>query len=344
MGNYFRTLTSNFGAGWTRFWFTPSDAIVLSLVRVLTALVALWWYLSLLHDLQTWFGPNGMFSLDVALQAREASDARFAFSLFDYVHSASQLWVVYGLGIAALAMMLVGLFSRIATIVSFVFVLSIIHRAPVLARFVDDILPLLMFYLCLGPSGANFSIDAFLRRRRNEKAIGTSVSSAPNIVYSSAATVAIRLMQIHLALIYGAMVIAQLQGAAWWQGTAVWWLMARPESRLVDLTGLSHMGLAFEYLVNFLTHAIVLYELCFVFLIWNPLARPILLVLGALMWIGLALIGGSVSFAVIMLVANLAFLSPQTLRSCSGRGNTEQSAASTTSIPGTGKAVLAARR
>ena len=80
------------------------------------------------------------------------------------------------------------------------------------------------------------------------------------------------------------MVIAQLQGAAWWQGTAVWWLMARPDSRLVDLTGLSRMGLAFEYLVNFFTHAIVLYELCFVFLIWNPLARPILLVVGAFVW------------------------------------------------------------
>jgi hypothetical protein len=342
MGNYFRTLTSRFGAGWTRFWFTPSDAIVLSLVRVLTALVALWWYLSLLPDLQAWFGPNGIFSLDVALQAREVSDARFAFSLFDYVHSAAQLWVVYCLGIAALAMMLFGLFSRITTIVSFIYVLSIIHRAPVLARFVDDILPLLMFYLCLGPSGANYSIDALLRRRRNERVIGGSASIAPNIVYSSGATVAIRLMQIHLALIYGAMVIAQLQGAAWWQGTAVWWLMARPESRLIDLTGLSHMGLAFEYLVNFLTHAIVLYELCFVFLIWNPLARPILLVLGAFMWIGLALIGGSVSFAIIMLVANLALLSPQTLRNCCSRKNGATPSAA--SISAAGKLVLAARR
>ncbi len=314
MGNYFRGLSSGFGGWWTRFWFTPSDAIVLSLVRVLTGLVALWWYLTLLPDLQSWFGPDGIFSVDLALQIRNQSDSRFAFSLLDYVNSASQLWVVYGLGVAAIGLMVVGLFSRITTIASLIFVLSFIHRAPMLARPVDEILPLLMFYLCLGPSGANFSIDARLRRR---KANGPAAGAA-NVVYSSWATLAVRLMQVHLALIYGAMVIAQLQGAAWWQGTAVWWLMARPESRLVDVTGLAHMGLAFEYLVNFLTHAMVLYELCFVFLIWNPLARPILLVVGAFVWLGLALIGGSVSFAVIMFVATLAFLSPQTLRNCCG--------------------------
>jgi hypothetical protein len=344
MGNYFRTLTSRFGAGWTRFWFTPSDAIVLSLVRVLTALVALWWYLSLLPDLQVLFGPNGMISLDLALQTRAQSDARFAFSLLDYVNSASQLWVVYSLGIAAIGMMVIGLFSRIATIASLVFVLSFIHRAPMLDRPVDEILPLLIFYLCLGPSGANFSFDVCFRRRRQAKTTGALATVGPSIVYSSATTVAIRLMQVHLALIYGAMLIAQLQGSAWWQGTAVWWLMARPDSRLVDLTGLSHMGLAFEYLVNFLTHAIVLYELCFVFLIWNPLARPILLVLGVLMWIGLALIGGSVSFAVIMLVANLAFLTPQTLRNCCGRNTTTLAMQAAASNPSTRKPVAVANR
>ena len=128
MGNYFRTLTSRFGAGWTRFWFTPSDAIVLSLLRVLTAGVALWWYLSLLPDVQGWFGPNGMFSLEAVMEARNSPDAGFAISLLDYVNSPSQLWVVYFAGVAAIGLMLLGLFSRVTTIASLVFVLSFIHR------------------------------------------------------------------------------------------------------------------------------------------------------------------------------------------------------------------------
>ena len=138
-----------------------------------------------------------------------------------------------------------------------------------------------MFYLCLGPAGASFSIDSVIRKSRKTESSGAATPGAPLIEWSSAATVAIRLMQIHLALIYGAMLIAQLQGAAWWQGTAVWWLMARPESRLVNLTFLAGMGeRPLTYLMNIFTYAVLLYEFCFAVLIWNPLARPILLVGG----------------------------------------------------------------
>ena len=97
-------------------------------------------------------------------------------------------------------------------------------------------------------------------------------------------------MQVHLALIYGAMFIAQLEGEAWWQGTALWWIMARPDSRLVDFTGVSNSGnLTFEYLINFGTHAILVFEIGFALLIWNSLARPIFLVVGChlLGWHGL---------------------------------------------------------
>ena len=39
----------------------------------------------------------------------------------------------------------------------------------------------------------------------------------------------------HLAIIYATMAITQLQFEAWWQGSAVWWMMARSESRQVPL-------------------------------------------------------------------------------------------------------------
>jgi hypothetical protein len=312
-----RDIPGHFGHAWTSFWFTPSDPIVLSLLRVLVGLVALWWYLSLLANLQEWFGPEGIFPLSIALDSRRnaTGDPAFAFSLLDYVSSISQLWLVYGLGLAAIVMMLCGIFSRISTIAALIFVLSFVQRAPMLSRPVDNILAMLMFYLCLGPSGACFSVDSCLRHRKQNVAA---------ITLSSAATVAIRVMQVHLALVYAAMAISQLQGDKWWQGTAIWWLMARPESRLVDLTGLSSMGMAFEYLVNLLTYAIVLYELCFAVLIWNPVARPILLLLGIFVWGGLALIGGSVSFCVLMFVATLAFLRPETLRSWCARCGIEK--------------------
>jgi len=319
-----RDIPTRFGRAWTAFWFTPSDPIVLSLLRVLVGTVALWWYLSFLPDLQHWFGPQGVFTLNMAQSLR---GDRPAISLLDFVNSSSQLWLVYGLGVVALVMMLCGAVTRISTIAALIFVLSFIHRAPMLTRYVEGILPMLMFYLCLGPSGACFSVDACIRQRRQSVA----TIAAPNTL-SSAATVAIRVMQVHLTLVYAAMAIAQLQGDKWWQGTAVWWLMARPESRLVDLTGLSSTGIAFEYLVNLATYAIVLYEISFAVLIWNPVARPILLLAGVFIWGGLALIGGSVSFCVLMFAATLAFLRPETLRNWCARCGIEKLADGKTAV------------
>jgi hypothetical protein len=334
MGAYFRTLFSRFGSGWTRFWFMPSDAIVLTLLRILVAVVALWWYLGFFTDLQKWFAPGGYFPLEMAKQYRvmadELQEGRFAFSVLDYVDSPAQLNFVYGLGLVALVMMLTGTFSRVATIASLVAVLSFIHRGPIMWRPVDNILVILMFYLCIGPAGANFSVDAMVRHRRRQKEFGGHEPLGPPLVVSSAATVAIRLMQVHLALIYAAMVAAQLQVAAWWQGTAVWWMMARSDSRLVDLTFLNGMGQAFEYFVNFCTHVVILYEVCFPLLIWNQLARPILIVLGAFVWGGMALISGSVSFAVLMFIAGLAFLSPEGLRSFCTRSDAKRSVSGAT--------------
>ena len=230
----------------------------------------MWWYLGYYTDLQAWFGPSGLLTHEMTQEMRNTETGpRFAISVLDYVNTASQLWFVYGLGLAALVMMLIGLLTRFATIASLVFVLSFVHRASILARPVDAILVISMFYLCIGPAGANFSIDAALRQRRLRRETPYWTKSNLRLSFQ-AATVAIRLFQVHLALIYAAMAAAQLREDTWWQGTAVWWLMARPDSRLVDLTFLNGLGGAFEYLVNFCTHAIVLYEICFALLIWIP--------------------------------------------------------------------------
>lgn len=312
------------GEGWNNFWFLPRDAYTLGLLRLLTGLVALWWYLSFYPNVQNWFGPEGLFTAEGAQQLRidPTGDARFAFSYLDLIESASLLWFVYFLGLGVFILMTAGVLSRVSTILALVVVVSFLHRAPMLQRPVDDVLAIMIFYLCLGPSGASFSVDAWLRRKRAER-----TGAVVHETFSWSATLATRLLQVHIALIYAATALAQLQSELWWNGMAVWQMMARPESRLIDLTGMSQAGLAFTYFVNFLTHAVVLYEVCFALLIWNRTARPILLFLGVFFWIGLALIGGSVSYSVLMLVANLAFVEPATLRSWCARGNKPATAA-----------------
>src|SRR5437868_7322257 len=136
-----RDIPVRFGRAWTTFWFTPSDPIILSFLRVLVGAVALWWYLSISPDLEDWFGPQGVFSLNMAQSLR---GGRPAISLLDFVNSSSQLWLVYAVGVVALVMMLCGVLTRISTIAALIFVLSFIHRAPMLTRYGEGILPMLM--------------------------------------------------------------------------------------------------------------------------------------------------------------------------------------------------------
>ncbi|HEX3999820.1 MAG TPA: hypothetical protein VHX65_14815 [Pirellulales bacterium] len=309
IGDYFRTLFDRFGKGWNRFWFAPRDPLTLGMIRILTAAMAIALYLTYLPDLTRLFGPDGLLSRDAMLDMRDRVPV---FSTFDWARSTAALWIFYWAGAAALAAMLVGLFTRVTSVLALVAVLSLIYRGPMLARPVDDIVAMLMFYLCLGPCGRTLSIDAWIQRMRS-----TSSGTARSIVPSSAATISTRLIQVHLSAIYFAMAFAKLRGtigtSIWWDGSAVWDLMARPEYPLVNLSGLGFSDPGW-YFINIWTLAILAFEFSFAILIWNRLARPLLLGISLIMWVGTALLTGMVSFAVIMLVAGLAFIPPATLR------------------------------
>jgi hypothetical protein len=306
-----RSLLERFGSAWTAFWFTPSDPICLSALRIGVGLIALWWYWGFFANLNDWFGTGGLFPPEMLQNSRD-SDGTYAWSILELASTPEVLKLIYGLGFVALLGMIAGIFTRVFTIASLIFVLSFVQASRAMARPVDDILAMLMFYLCIAPSGACFSLDACWRARR-EGSAGLAEMSPSGQLYTTA-TLATRMLQVHLAIIYATMAIRQLQFEAWWQGSAVWWMMARSESRLVDFTPLSRMGIAFVYIVNFLTHFIVVYEIAFATLIWNRAVRPFLLVLGVFVWLGIMLVNGSPTFCLLMLLANLAFVPTETLR------------------------------
>jgi hypothetical protein len=301
--SYVSILTAEFGRGWNRFWFTPASPAPLGLIRVVFGLIALWWYLSYYPDLQFFFGPDGLIDQSTVNSWRRAPEAspwqNPVFSIFDWPKSASSLWFTYWLGLAALVMFAAGLFARVTSVAAFIVVVSLIHRGPMFARPMEDIMAMVMFYLCLGPSGAAFSLD---RWRRN-RAAGANASIEPSPP-SISANIALRLIQIHLALIHFAMAIGQLRDETWWMGRALWGFIGKPDSSYVDFTWLAdHV-----YLLNLWTHSIVVFELAFALLIWNRLARPILLVAVVLIWTSVGLVSGMLDFTLVMLGATLAFV------------------------------------
>ncbi len=306
VSDYFTRLSGAFGQGWTRFWFTPSDPTTLSAMRLFTGLVVVYLHATLSLDLVPLFGPDGM------LPAAEIAPLEAgAFSYLNYLSTPGELWTIHLIGLAVLILFAAGFWTRATSVLGLVVFLSDVHRAPMITGRTEPIVALVLCYLCLAPCGRRFSLDHWLAHRSAGVApLGVAVGRL-----STAATIATRLIQIHLALWIAMMGFSKLSGETWWNGTAMWWLIARQDSRLVDLTWLHTMPKA----IDFWSHAVVLFELAFGLLIWIPLARPLLLAIAVIVWSSLALVTGDIPFALMLGIASMAFISPAFLGDCCRR-------------------------
>jgi hypothetical protein len=67
-------------------------------------------------------------------------------------------------------------------------------------------------------------------------------------------------------------------------------------------------------LMNLMTHVTIFWELGYWALVWPRLARPVVLLLAIPLHMGIAICLGMMTFGLIMLVGNLAFVSPALVR------------------------------
>ena len=130
-------------------------------------------------------------------------------------------------------------------------------------------------------------------------------------VATVSANLALRLVQIHVVLIYAMAGLAKLQGPSWWTGVALWKTMTTGEFAEFDFTWLA----AWPILINVLTHSSLLLELLYPVLIWVKILRPLMLAGALMLHLGIAVVSpGLAEFALAMLTANLAFVSGIWLR------------------------------
>ena len=107
--------------------------------------------------------------------------------------------------------------------------------------------------------------------------------------------------------------LGKLQGAYWWNGEAIWGALASYEYQSVDMTWISdHM-----WLVNIATLVAVTWEVTYPFLVWPRLTRPLVLALAVFLHLGIGVFMGMLTFGLIMLFGNLAFIEPKFWERCS---------------------------
>jgi hypothetical protein len=163
-------------------------------------------------------------------------------------------------------------------------------------------------YLIVGPCGARYSIDAWWRSR-------TDLKSVPQ--GSVSANIAIRLIQLHMCIVYLFAGFGKLTGGSWWSGMALWGALANYEYQSFDATWIAN----WPVLGAFLSHLTVYWEVYYVAAIWPRWTRPLMLLIAIPLHMGIALFMGMITFGLVMLIGNLAFIPPSMIRALFGDAN-----------------------
>jgi hypothetical protein len=196
------------------------------------------------------------------------------------------------------AMLTLGLYTRIVAPLALVATLAYCHRLSGALFGLDQINVLLATYLAIAPCGAVYSLD------RLRLASGRKPPDASRFVMT---TIATRLIQIQMCVIYLFGGIGKMRGETWWDGSAVWLAAANLEYQSLSLTWLVHR----PWLIALLTHVTVFWETFYPVLIWPRLTRPVFLAMAVAVHGGIALFLGMPTFGLVMLIGNLAFMPPE---------------------------------
>jgi Vitamin K-dependent gamma-carboxylase len=299
VGDYVRDVVRSVADGWNAFWYTPADPTLLGLIRVLTGLMLLYthavWGLALseFFGSASWLRPR----LVYLLQLNQS-----AFSFWWWVPDRA-IWAAYVVAMLVVTLFTIGLWTRVTSLLSLFVVISFANRVPAALFGLDQLNIMLTLYLTIGPSGETLSIDRLLKRRRHG-------SDLPPPAPSASANLALRLIQVHMCVIYLFAGVSKLQGPSWWSGEAMWRAFANLEYQSFDMTWLAW----YPRLVNLMTHVSVLWEISFCVLIWKPLWRPIVLAGAIALHVGIGAFLGMWTFGLIMLVGCASFLPVEWVR------------------------------
>lgn len=301
-------------AAWDRFWFTPSDSTSLGLLRILAGWMILYTHLVWGLELDAFFGNEGW---QDPLLVREFLKDSHAVS-FWWLVPVDWIGAVHWTCIAILVCNLLGFCVRATSVATMCIVISYANRVPLANFGLDQINGLISVYLAIAYAflparDSRLTLDRWICQRLS---IGRAIRAGLPLPGplpcqpSSMITIATRLVQIHVCIIYFGAGLSKLKGYAWWDGTAVWIAAANQEYQSGDLTWLAW----YPYLINIISLVTVVWEMSFFILVWRPALRPWVLLIGMSMHMGIGAFLGMWTFGLIMEFTYVAFIPPESLQ------------------------------
>jgi hypothetical protein len=305
---------------WVQFWFTPADPVGLHAVRVAAGLLFLAWIVPLAGHRDALFGLDGWFDRQAfadaaALPGGPPKPLGWS-ALYLGDGGPGVVAAVYFGTLAVLILFTLGVWVRLTAVLTWAAVASLTAH-PAAEADADVLLPILAFYLMVGYVLIGQRVPGLTRAARLlggrsfrllgplDRPAGPSVGAA----------VALRLLQVHLALVIVTTGLHKLQFGDWWAGVALWYPLHPPlETTLAQAQGRSDNPERYLMLLNVAGYAALVWQIGFPLFAWRRVGRWLLLGGAAVGWVGAALVYGLPLYGAAVFVGCLAFVPPESWR------------------------------
>jgi hypothetical protein len=285
-------MSMNVLVGQVKAWITKTESPTpICLFRITLGSLAAIKLAMLYPERSVWFSEEGVLPLTVW---RATYRGRFSLLAF-WPQDDNSLRIFFALTFFSALCLAIGMFSRTNAILTFLGLVSLDHRNPLIVNGGDLVLRSTAFFLIFSPLGSAYSIDRVIRLLRGRKCALQEESALPR-----------RIIQMQIALVYLSSAVHKLSGSSWRSGEALYYIFQVNAFKRLPATWL----LPHPMIIHFLTWATLAIELALGTLIWSQLLRRYVLASGLMLHLGMEIFLCIPMFQWTMMAALLVFLSP----------------------------------
>lgn len=273
------------------FFTKPVPARTLGAFRISVGVFALLQLIVLLPDWMWLYGPQGILPWEVsdALSIRSTPGLSLFAKGFAAVgvHTEASVWIITALYFFSLTGLIAGYKTRLMAILAYLMHTALNTTGHFTAYGVEMFAHIALFYCIVLPVNSCWSVDR----------LNKPLSIPPYLV-----TLSVRLIQLHLCIMYVASGLEKAMGAQWWNGDAIWIAMQQDQFHTVNIDWMARMPIVAKLLCWGTLLVETLYPLG---MFWSKTKKVWLLaILG--MHAGIAIFLGLQLFGALMFLLNLS--------------------------------------
>lgn len=201
-----------------RFFCKPVPVETLGFFRIGVATFALAQLLILLPDWLSFYGPTGLLPWEIS----DALSTRHTPGLSDVakwllpvnISATGTVYLVTVIYFSSIVGLIMGYKTRLMAALAWLMHLILNTTGHFTAYGVEMFTHIALFYCMVLPVGATWSVDAYKK----------TVTLPPYLI-----TLSVRLIQLHLCVVYMASGLEKAMGSQWWNGEAIWVAMQQDQ-------------------------------------------------------------------------------------------------------------------